>query len=62
VVPSLVPAAAVGKEHGCVVVAATMAGTIAVDTVSDYPSTIVEDYATVLWVGYTPCGTLEKHR
>jgi hypothetical protein len=51
----------VESEHDCTT-AAAVAGTIVVGTTDDCPSTTVEDGTTVLWVGYTPYGTLEEHR
>jgi hypothetical protein len=30
-------------------------------TAGDYPNTTIEEDATALMVGYTPCGTLEEH-
>jgi hypothetical protein len=51
---------AVGQEHSCTNDAA--ARSVVVDTTGDFPSIVVEGDTTVLWVGYTPCGTLEEHR
>jgi hypothetical protein len=58
VVASLVPAAAMGKEHHCTVVALPTVA-VPISTVGDGPSTTVEDDAVVLSVGYAPCGTSE---
>jgi hypothetical protein len=40
---------------------AAVAKTTAVGTAGDCPSTVVEDDATVLWVGCTSYGTTEEH-
>jgi hypothetical protein len=50
----LLPATAVGKEHGCTAAAAT--------TMGDCPNTAVEDDTDVLKVGHTQYGTSEEHR
>jgi hypothetical protein len=60
VVASLVPTLAVGQEHSCTNDAA--ARSVVVDTTCDFPSIVVEGDTKVLWVGSTPCGTLEEHR
>jgi hypothetical protein len=50
----MLPAMAVGKEHGC-----TAAATA---TMGDCPNTAVEDDTDVLKVGHTQYGTSEEHR
>jgi hypothetical protein len=57
-VASLVPTMTMGKEHGCT---AAVAGTTTVGIACDCPNTAIEVGATVLWVGYKPCGTSEEH-
>jgi hypothetical protein len=52
------PAAVVEWGHGTAAVARTDAAGV---TTSDYPSTVVEGGAAVLWMGYRPYGTSEEH-
>jgi heme/copper-type cytochrome/quinol oxidase subunit 1 len=55
VVASLVPATTVDTAIAVVEIAT-------IGTVAGCPSTAVEGDAAAMWLGYTPCSTLEEHR
>jgi hypothetical protein len=57
VMASLVPALAMGREHGYTAAAATIE-IAAVSSAGSCPNTVIVVGTVVLSVGYTPCGTL----